>query len=157
MGYKMRGKTFDDFNAGDEILTAVRTVTEADVVNFAGLSGDYHPEHMNEEFAKDNPFGERIAHGVLILAMATGLVNQTGAFEGTTISVLEMRIRYTQAVRFGDTIRVILKIVDKRETKKTDRGIITSEVIVLNQKDEPVLRGEWVVMMYRKDRRTNSS
>jgi acyl dehydratase len=68
-----------------------------------------------------------------------------------------MRIRYTQAVRFGDTIRVILKIVDKRETKKTDRGIITSEVIVLNQKDEPVLKGEWVVMMYRKDRRTNLS
>jgi acyl dehydratase len=80
MEFKMRGQTFDDFNVGDEILTAVRTVTEADVVNFAGLSGDYHPEHMNEEFAKNNPFGERIAHGVLILAMATFLDNQTGAF-----------------------------------------------------------------------------
>jgi acyl dehydratase len=150
MTYKVRGRTFDEFVIGEEIVSAVRTVTEADVVNFACLSGDFHPEHMNEEYAKKGPLGERIAHGLLIMSIAAGLLNQTGAFEGTTIAVLEMRARFVKAVRFGDTIRAIQKIVGKKETSKADRGVLTSHVIVLNQDDQTVLEGDLVALLYRR-------
>ena len=150
MTYRPRGKTFDDLNIGDEVTTTGRTITETDVVNFAGISGDFHPEHMNKEYAKKGPLGERIAHGLLTTAIATGMVNQTGITEGTTIAVLEMKERFIKAVRFCDTIRSIFKIVDKRETKKPDRGIVTAALTVLNQRDETVLEAEIIIMLYRK-------
>jgi acyl dehydratase len=150
MEYKPRGKTFDDLNIGYEVRTTGRTITEADVINFAGISGDFHPEHMNEEYAKKGPLGERIAHGLLTTAVATGMVNQTGITEGTTIAVLEMRQRFIKAVKFGDTIRSVFKIINKKETKKPDRGIVTAALTVLNQRDEVVLEAEVVMMLYRK-------
>lgn len=150
MLYKVRGRTFDEFEIGEEIVSDARTVTEADVVNFACLSGDFHPEHTDEEYAKNGPLGERIAHGLLIMSIATGLLNQTGAFEGTTIAVLEMRIRFIRAVKFGDTIRAIQKIVAKKETSKNDRGVLTSYVIVLNQDDQKVLEADLVALLYRQ-------
>jgi 3-hydroxybutyryl-CoA dehydratase len=84
MHYRVRGRTFDEFEIDEEIVSGARTITEVDVVNFACLSGDFHPEHMNEEYAKKGLLGERIAHGLLVLSIAIGLLNQTGAFEGTT-------------------------------------------------------------------------
>ena len=150
MLYKVRGRTFDEFEIGEEIVSDARTVTEADVFNFACLSGDFHPEHTDEEYAKKGPLGERIAHGLLIMSIATGLLNQTGAFEGTTIAVLEMRVRFIRAVKFGDTIRAIQKIVGKKETSKPDRGILTSQVAVLNQDDQTVLEADLVALLYRQ-------
>ncbi|MGQ9823429.1 MAG: MaoC/PaaZ C-terminal domain-containing protein [Desulfotomaculales bacterium] len=151
MGYQVRGKTFDELNIGDEFFTAARTVTEADVVNFAGLSGDFNPLHTDETFGKTTPFGTRIAHGVLIQAIATGLANQLGIFEGTTIAVLEMVSRFTGAVKFGDTIHVVMRVKEKRESKKPDRGLVNVEVRVLNQREEPVLEGNWLIMLVRKE------
>jgi acyl dehydratase len=150
MEYRMRGKTFDEVNVGDQFRTAARTITEADVVNFAGLSGDYHPEHMNEEFARQGMMGGRIAHGLLILSIATGQLNQTGMFEGTTIAVMEMKARFIHAVRFGDTITTVASITGKNETKKPDRGVVTLRASVLNQHDNTVLEAESPVMLYRK-------
>lgn len=151
MGYQFRGKTFDELNIGDEFFTAARTVTEADVVNFAGLSGDFNPLHTDETFGKTTPFGTRIAHGVLIQAIATGLANQLGIFEGTTIAVLEMVSRFTGAVKFGDTIHVVMRVKEKRESKKPDRGLVNVDVRVLNQREEPVLEGNWLIMLVRKE------
>lgn len=150
MGYQMRGKTFDEFNVGDEFYTASRTITEADVVSFAGLSGDFNPLHTNEAFMQNSPFGTRIAHGVLSLAVATGLANQLGIFEGTTVAVLEMVTRFTGAVKFGDTIGLVLKIADKKETKRPDKGIATVEIKVLNQRSESIMEGTWLIMLARK-------
>ncbi|WP_206809165.1 MaoC/PaaZ C-terminal domain-containing protein [Paradesulfitobacterium ferrireducens] len=150
MSYRTRGLTFDQFSVGDEFHTASRTVTEADVVNFAGISGDYNPLHTNEEWAKENtPFETRIAHGVLIQSIATGLANQLGIFEGTTIAVMEMTSRFVGVVRFGDTIHVVLRVADKKESKKPDRGVANVYIEVLNQRDEPVLQGNWIVMLKR--------
>jgi acyl dehydratase len=149
MNYKVRGRTFDEFKNGEEIISTARTVTETDVVNFACLSGDFHPEHMNVDYAQKGPLGERIAHGLLVVSIAVGLLNQTGAFEGTTIAVLEMRARFIKAVKFGDTIRAVQKIVDKKETSKPDRGILTSLVTVLNQYDQAVLETDLIVLLYR--------
>jgi acyl dehydratase len=150
MPYKVRGRTFDEFVINEEIVSGARTVSEADVVNFACLSGDFHPEHMNEEYARKGPLGERIAHGLLVLSMATGLLNQTGAFEGTSIAILEVTARFVKAVKFGDTIRAIQKIVGKKETSKPGRGVLTSRITVLNQNDEMILEADLVALLYRR-------
>ena len=150
MDYRFRGRTFDDFEVDEEIVTASRTVTEADVTNFAGLSGDFNPLHTDETFAERTPFKGRIAHGMLSMAIATGLANQLGIFEGTTIALLSMAIKYTGAVQFGDTIRLSLRVAEKKESSKPDRGIITFDNRILNQKDEVVVETQWVLMMTRK-------
>ncbi|GAB6171132.1 MaoC/PaaZ C-terminal domain-containing protein [Paradesulfitobacterium aromaticivorans] len=150
MAYQTRGLTFEQMNEGEEFFTASRTITEADVVSFAGLSGDFNPLHTDEAWAKANtPFGTRIAHGVLIQSVATGLANQLGIFEGTTIAVIEMTSRFVGAVRFGDTIHTILKVGEKKESKKGDRGIINMGIEVRNQKEEAVLQGNWIIMLKR--------
>jgi len=149
MTYRMRGLTFDQFELGQTFSTASRTVTEADVVAFAGLSGDFNPLHTDETFARTTPFGERIAHGMLGAAIATGLANQLGVFEGTTLALLTQTIRYTGAIRFGDTIHLELKVAEKKETSKPDRGVITFDTAVVNQDEKTVIEGQWVLMMRR--------
>ena len=139
--------TFEDVQVGDRFTTAVRQVTEQDVVEFARLSGDYHPEHMDEEYGRRSIHGGRTAHGVLILAMATGLVNETGLFETTTIAVLQITVRFVKAARFGDTITTVATINGKRVTSKPDRGIVTLGITVFNQNSIPLLEGEWLVMV----------
>ena len=149
MPYQMRGKKYDEFGVGDEFLTASRTVTETDVVMFMYLSGDFNPLHNNEEYMKGSPFKTRIAQGTLSLVFAQGLANQLGIFEGTTIAVLSKTMRFTAPVFFGDTLSLKLKVLEKKESKKLDRGVITFETIVFNQKGINVLEGEWVIMMQR--------
>lgn len=147
---KTRGLTFEAFELGARYISQARTVTETDVVNFAGLSGDFNPLHTDAEFGRQTPFGERIAHGMLIVAMATGMANWTGIFEGTTLALLEQTIRYKGVVKFGDTIHLELEVTEKKETSKPDRGVVRFATQVRNQRDEAVIEGEWVVMMRRK-------
>ena len=150
MAYKMRGMTFDDFEIGQNFTTASRTITESDVVTFAGLSGDFNPIHIDREFADNTPLGGRVAHGMLVESIATGLGNQLGIYEGTTIAVLSMMINYKGAVKFGDTIHLVITVSEKKETSKPGRGIVTFQTNVMNQRDETVIDGQWVVMMVRK-------
>ena len=117
---------------------------------FAGISGDFNPLHTDEEFMKKSPFGGRIAHGLLSVSIGTGLINQMGVFEGTNLALLNMNIKYTGAVKFGDTIRLELETVEKKETSKPGKGIITYEANVKNQKNETVVEMQWVLMMKRK-------
>lgn len=149
MSYKSRGLTFEQFAVGDTFVSQARTVTEADVVNFAGLSGDYNPLHTDQEFGKTTPFGTRIAHGMLIAAMATGMGNWLGIFEGTTIALMQQTLKYVGAVKFDDTIHLELQVAEKKETSKPDRGVVTFDATVLNQHGKPVVAGQWVVMMQR--------
>ena len=144
-----RGLTFDQFKVGDCFASQARTVTEADVVAFAGLSGDFNPLHTDAEFGKSTPVGERIAHGMLIVSMATGMANWTGVFEGTTIALMEQLIRYRGVVRFGDTVHLELEVLDKKETSKPDRGVVRYAARVFNQKSEVVVDGEWTLLMRR--------
>lgn len=102
MGYKLRGKTIDDFLIGENIFTASRTVTEADVVNFARLSGDFNPLHTDEVFMKNSDFGGRIVYGALVSAIASGQITQLGIFEGTMIAGLQAKTSYTGVVRPGE-------------------------------------------------------
>lgn len=151
MPYQFKGKYFEEFNIGDAYETARRTITEADVVQFAGISGDFNPLHTDEIFGKENsPFKTRIAHGMLVMSAATGLANQLGIFEGTSLALLSMTIKYTGAVFFGDTIRLVLKPTEKKESSKTDRGVVTFDCAVLNQRDEKVVDTQWIVMLKRR-------
>jgi acyl dehydratase len=146
---KESGLTFDQFELNSRFVSDGRTVTEADVVAFAGLSGDFNALHINAEFGKQTPFGERIAHGMLIVAMATGMANWLGIFAGTTIGLLEQVIRYKGAVRFGDTIHLELEVIDKKASSKPDRGVVRFAARIRNQRDEVVVDGEWALLMKR--------
>ena len=93
--------------------------------------------------------GERIAHGMLIVAMATGMANWSGIFEGTTLALLEQVVRYKGAVKFGDTIHLEQEVLEKKESSKPDRGVVIFASRVRNQRDEVVIDGEWTLLMKR--------
>ena len=142
---------FEDFELGSEYVTRSRTITEADVVAFAGLSGDFNPLHVDEEFGKASIFGTRIAHGLLGLSIASGLINQLGIGEGTVMAFLGMTWNFKGVIRFGDTITVHQRLAEKRETSKNDRGIIRMAITVLNQYEEVVQDGEHVLIVKRRN------
>jgi acyl dehydratase len=151
MSYVPRGRYFDDFRVGETFTTAARTVTEGAVEHFAGLSGDFNPLHTDEESARQGPMKGRIAHGMLVLAIATGLVNQLGLYEGTTLALLGMdRIRWTAPVKLGDTIHAVLTVKETRKSSKPDRGVLVVDVAVRNQRDETVCQAEWTTLMARR-------
>ena len=144
---------WEDLVVGEEFVSPARTITEADIVNFAGLSGDWNPIHTDEEHAKKTPFQRRIAHGLLGLSIASGLFTRTPlavSLQSTVIAFLGLTWNFTAPIFIGDTIRVKIVVKEKRETKKRERGIVIFERIVLNQRDEVVQRGETTLMIARK-------
>ena len=143
------GFYIEEFEVGETFATAGRTVTEADIVAFSGLSWDTNPAHTDEEHAKDSPFGKRIAHGALTLSYATGLLNKTGRMDGTAIAFLSIdRWEFKGPVCAGDTIRVHTKTVAARRSRsKPDRGAWTGEVTVVNQRGEVCQQGLFTIMM----------
>lgn len=147
----MTGLWFEDLELGQRFLTAGRTVTEADVVNFAGISGDFNEIHTNAEIMRDSQFGTRIAHGALVLSIITGLRSQLGIFDGTIIAFAGIRDwRFVLPVRIGDTVRAVNIVSELTPSKKPDRGIVVQTVEVLNQAEEVVQRGEMVSLVRRR-------
>lgn len=140
---------FDDITAGEEFESPGRTVTETDIVLFAGLSGDYNVLHTDAEFMKQSIFGERIAHGLLGLAIQAGLFTRaTQPF--ATMAFVGLRWKFKGPIKIGDTIRVRAKVLAKKETSKPDRGLVTLERKVLNQRGEVVQEGETDLMVERR-------
>ena len=147
----MRQKVWEDFEVNQKIVTEAITVTEAHIVNFAGVTGDFYFLHMNEEYMKNTAFGTRIAHGPLTFSLAVGLVGQTKIFADSLIGFLGANnLRFPEAVKPGDTIHVEVEIIGKRETSKPDRGVVTMQYIVKNQRDETVATVEMNFMMHKK-------
>ena len=144
-----RGMYFDEFEVGQSWDSPARTITEADVVAFAGISGDFNPLHTDEEFARTTVFGGRIFHGPGVFAVATGLESRLGIKEGTAVAFLGMTWNLKAAVRIGDTIHVHQTVAATRPTSKGDRGIVTFDVEVRNQHGEVCQDGQWVVMFQR--------
>src|ERR1019366_7550026 len=132
-------KYFEDFVPGDTYASRGRTITETDIVNFAGLSGDFFPLHVDEEFAKTTPFGRRVAHGALIFSISTGLSTQMSLLTDSLIALYSIeKMRFIKPVFAGDTIRVSRKVTDVL-ARGADRGVVTFSVTVRNQREEPVL------------------
>ena len=129
---------FEDFEIGHISRSRGRTITEADIVNFAGLSGDFVELHTNDEFAKTGPFGRRIAHGLLVLSISSGLMVQMGHTTDTVVAFYGIdRLRFVRPTFIGDTVRVEKKVIDRQDKEKG--GVVTFETSVLNQNGEPVL------------------
>jgi acyl dehydratase len=140
---------FEEIEIGEESVSPGRTVTEADIVLFAGLSGDYNILHTDAEFMKASIFGERIAHGLLGLAIQSGLFSRAG-IPYATLGFGTLRWKFKGPIKIGDTIRVHAKVSAKKETDKPDRGVITVERQVLNQRNEVVQEGETELVVERR-------
>ncbi len=129
---------FEDFLPGMKFETSARTVTEADIVNFAGISGDWNRIHVDEEFAKNTRFGKRIAHGLLTLTIVSGLTTRLRLTEDSLIAFYGIdKLRFTNPVFIGDTIKAILEVEGKED--KGDYGIVAFKVTASNQRNETVL------------------
>lgn len=149
----MEQKYFEDINVGYTEKTIGRTMNEAYITTFAGLSGDFNPIHMDDEFAKNTFFKQRVAHGFLVVSIASGLYTQSElnlTMNKNVMALLDIRWRMLKPVFIGDTIYLVVEIAEKKETSKTDRGIIITKRTVVNQRDETVHVGEVTLMLKRK-------
>ncbi|MCZ6842467.1 MAG: MaoC/PaaZ C-terminal domain-containing protein [SAR324 cluster bacterium] len=144
------GLFYEEFEIDRELLTQARTITEADIVAFAGLSGDYNLVHTDETFAASTPFGTRIAHGPLGLSVAIGLLSRLNVLDDTALALLELGWQFKAPIRIGDTVRVRAKAIEKRETRHAERGIVKLRLEVINQQDETVQEGTMTVMLRRR-------
>ena len=140
---------FDEIEVGEEVESPGRTVTETDIVLFAGLSGDYNVLHTDAEFMKQSIFGERIAHGLLGLAIQSGLFYRTGRVFAT-LAFVGLKWKFKGPIKIGDTIRLRTRVASKRETSKADRGLVVVERTVVNQRDEVVQEGETELLVERR-------
>jgi acyl dehydratase len=138
---------FEEFEVGIEVVSPGRTITEADVVAFAGVSGDYNQLHTDEEFAKGLMFGQRIAHGMLVLSVATGLAARLGFIEGTALAFRELTWKFSQPVFFGDTIYMKATCKETKPMPRLGGGVVKFDVRVANQDGKTVQRGEWQLLM----------
>jgi acyl dehydratase len=146
-----RGLYFEEFTLGQTITTPARTITESDIVTFAGFSGDYNQIHTDAEFAKTTPFGQRIAHGILTLSVISGLAVQTGFMEGTIIAFREINEwKFSKPVFIGDTVHATLEITDTKPLRRLGGGAITIKLNVLNQHKEVVMSGTWTALIASK-------
>lgn len=128
-----------EYVVGESVTTTGRTITEADIVIHAGHTGDFFPHHMDAEWCRENTdFGQRIAHGTMTIAMASGML--TADINPLAFSYGYDRVRFVRPVFIGDTIRAVATIAGVREDpKRTDRGFVDEEVKVLNQTDDLVM------------------
>jgi acyl dehydratase len=129
---------FEDYQLGETRTTTGRTITEADIVIHAGHTGDYYPHHMDAEWVKTQPFGQRMAHGTLVFSVAVGMT--AGEINPVAFSYGYDRLRFIKPVFIGDTIRVTVTIKDKKEdSKRPEHGFVYEQGEVVNQRDETVL------------------
>ncbi|MCP4538188.1 MAG: dehydratase [Chloroflexi bacterium] len=142
-----RGSYFEEFEIGDTVESASRTITETDIVVFAGLSGDYNQLHTDAEFAKGTIFGERVAHGLLGLSIASGLAQRLGFIEGTAQAFRELGWKFRGAILIGDTIRARFKVREKKNMPRLGGGLVIFDAAILNQRDEIVQKGTWKVLI----------
>jgi acyl dehydratase len=142
------GLFFEEFEEGQSITSMGRTVTEADVVAFAALSGDWNTIHTDAEYAAGQPFGQRVAHGALVLSIATGLANRLGFLEETALALREIGSwKFSLPVFFGDTVRVRATVIGTKAMPRLGGGLVTLKVEILNQEDKVVQRGTWGVLV----------
>jgi 3-hydroxybutyryl-CoA dehydratase len=146
-----RGKYYEELALGQKIFTTGRTVTEADVVSFAGLSGDFNQIHVDAQYAAQGPFGQRVAHGLLVLAIVSGLAVQTGIMEGTVIAFRDIaEWKFSKPVYFGDTVRAQMEVAGLKPFPRLGGGSVEIAFAVKNQKDETVMSGKWNILIRSK-------
>lgn len=144
---------FEDLSVGDESLSASRTVTEADLVNFAALIGWYDPLHCDSVYAGKSIFKKRVAPGLLGLALSNGLCRgciATGAGRAAVLAFADVQWSFKKPIFIGDTIHVRQVISDKKESGKADRGLVVLDVSVVNQHGTVVQEGRKTFVLRRR-------
>jgi len=144
------GLYYEEFTLGQTMTTRGRTVTEADLVNFAALTGDYNPMHTDAEYMKNHMLGQRVAHGMLTLSYAVGQAYQLGFMEGTVLAFREVNMKFSLPVFIGDTIHVEITIKEKKDAARLGGGMLTFEVRIVNQEGKVVQKGDWVALIASK-------
>ncbi len=146
-----QGRYFEEFEVGLTVVSAGRTITESDVVTFAGLSGDYNQIHTDAEFAAQSIFGQRVAHGLLGLSVASGLIAQMGFIEGTVLAFREMKTwKFRAPIFMGDTIHVEATVTKLKALPRLGGGAVTLLIKIINQDGEATQRGEWIALIASK-------
>ncbi len=145
---QIRGLYFEQFELGHKVTTPGRTISEADIMSFAGVSGDFNSIHTDAEYSANTPFGKRVAHGLLILSIVSGLAVRTGIMEGTVIAFREIRDwKFSLPVYIGDTVYAVMEVIEVKPLPRLGGGSITLDVNVLNQDNATVMRGKWLALM----------
>ena len=146
--YTPRGLYFEDFEVGQKFYSTGRTITESDIVTFAGLSGDYNQIHTDAHYAANTPYGQRIAHGLLVSSIASGLVVQSGLMEGTIMAFREINNwKFAKPTYIGDTISVEVSVVSTKALRRLGGGAVEVALSITNQNDEVVIKGGWTVLI----------
>ena len=141
------GYYFEDIEDGETLISQGRTITEADIVNFGNMIGDFNPLHFDAEYAKTTIFQQRIAHGMLTLSFATGLGNMLGASLNTIMAFKGLTVEFKRPIFIGDTIRLKTTVTNKRESSKQAGGWVTQKFEILNQYDAVAQEGEWSMLV----------
>ena len=143
-----RGRYFEEFETGQRLRTPARTVTEADIVGFAGLSGDFNSIHTDDIYSRGSAFGRRVAHGILGLSIASGLAVRTGILEGTVLAFREIREwKFSLPIYIGDTIHAELLVEEVKALPRLGGGSIDLAFDVKNQSEQTVMKGRWTVLV----------
>lgn len=144
----IRSLYFEDFAVGQKFVTRARTITEADIVNFAGLSWDHNQLHTDAEYAASTSYGKRIAHGLLGVIAHAGLSYELT--EDSILALLELTWQFKAPIYIGDTIHVEQTVKNLRESTAGDRGVLTFEKAVVNQKGEVVQTGTTTILLAKR-------
>lgn len=142
-----RGLYFEQFEVGVTLMTRGRTITEADLVSFAGLTGDYNPMHTDAEYCKNSFMGQRVAHGMLIMSYAVGQAYQLGILERTVLAFRALEVKFSIPVLIGDTIRVELTVSETKVAARLGGGTVALKFRILNQDNKAVQRGTMTLLM----------
>jgi 3-hydroxybutyryl-CoA dehydratase len=146
-----RGLYFEEFQVGQHITTAGRTIAESDIFTFAGFSGDFNQIHTDAEFSKGTPFGQRVAHGLLGLSIASGLAMRTGVLEGTVIAFREIKDwKFVNPIFISDTIHVEMEVTETKALPRIGGGAVVITLDVKKQSGETVMKGSWTVLVMAK-------
>ena len=146
-----RGLYFEEFELGMRIITPGRTITESDIVAFAGLTGDFNLIHTDAVYSAASPFGQRVAHGLLGLSIASGLGTRTGVMEGTVMAFREINEwKFVKPIFIGDTIHAVMEVTETKAMPRIGGGAVALKIDLVNQEDEVVMKGIWTVLMMSK-------
>ena len=145
-----RGLYFEEFEVGDQVESLGRTITEADIVNFASLSGDWNLIHTDAEYCKDQPFGQRVAHGLLVLSIASGQAMRLGFMEDTVIAFRGLDWKFVKPVFIGDTVHLRVTVAAAKAMARIGGGLVTFKIEVVNQDGVVCQRGNWDILCKSK-------
>jgi len=141
------GLYFEQYEIGQKMVTRGRTITEADIVQFGSLTGDFNPMHFDAEYMKTHMMGQRIAHGMLSLSYAVGQAYQLGFMEKTVLAFRSLEMKFSAPVLIGDTLHVELTVKELRASPRLGGGMVTLDVKIVNQADKTAQSGTWTILI----------